>query len=79
MLPLLERARVSAPKARHRLLLTIKESLEQEARRMRTNVSPHDLPADDWKVVKTVANVLHAWEPPIWLKLWEESRRRRLS
>ena len=42
-------------------------------------MSPRDLPPQDWDVVKTVAAVLHGWKPPVWLRVWEETQRRRLD
>ena len=75
--PLLDRARRANPRVRRRLYRMIQQSFEQEARRLRSTMSPRDLPPADWKVVKTVAAVLHSWQPPTWLLLWEEAQRRK--
>ena len=79
MCPLLERARGKRPRVRLRLLRMVKESFEEEARRIQNQMSPRDLPPNEWDVVKTVAAVLHGWKPPIWLRVWEETQRRRLE
>ena len=79
LIPLLESARQAPPPARLRLFRTIQQSFEEEARRLRMMMSPQELPLEDFKILKTVAAVLHSWEPPLWLKLWEEAQRRQGS
>ena len=76
--PLLERANESPPEKRQRLLDLVERSFAEEARRLRRLLSPQDLAPEDFGLIKTVAGVLHAWEPPVWLRLWEEAQRRGL-
>ena len=73
--PLLERARKKPPRVRLRLLRMVKESFEEEARRIRATMSPHDIHPDDWNVIKAVAAVLHGWRPPAWLRAWVQTQR----
>lgn len=75
--PLLERARGKRPKVRLRLLRMVELSFEEEARRLRATMSPRELPLKDWNILKTVAGVLHGWTPPLWLRIWEETRQKR--
>ncbi len=77
MLPLLERARNASSAKRRRLVELVERSFAEEARRLLELPSPRDFQPDEWGVIKTVAGVLHAWDPPIWLRLWGQGRRRR--
>ena len=77
LLPLLERARAAPRAKRRRLTELVERSFAEEARRLLALPSPRDLQPEEWGVVKTVAGVLHAWDPPIWLRLWGQGRRRR--
>jgi hypothetical protein len=76
MKPLLERAREKKPRVRLRLFRMVKESFEEEARRIRATRSPRDMHPEDWNVIKAVAAVLHEWRPPVWLRVWEQTQRR---
>jgi hypothetical protein len=77
--PLAEIALTASAEKRERLLGVVERSFAEEARRRSATLRPRDLPPRDWKLVRTVATALHTWEPPLWLRLWEESRRRERS
>jgi len=75
MRPLLETARGKKPRVRLRLLRMVKQSFEEEARRIRATMSPRDMPPEDWNVIRAVATVLHGWSPPVWLRVWVQTQR----
>ena len=75
--PLVARACESPPEKRRRLLDVVERSFAEEARRQKGRPSVRDLPPEDRKMISTVASVLHGWNPPTWLRLWEECRRRK--
>ena len=67
--PLAERAASSEPEKRRLILELIERSFAEEARRaaaLRASFSP-----EDWRVITTVASVLHAWRPPGWFDRWD--------
>ena len=72
MRPLLQRAAESAPEKQERLLQLVERSFVEEARRTRPSPAKASqyLTPEELKVVRTVANILHEWHPPTWLKLW---------
>ncbi len=74
--PLIERALKSPPEAKKRILDMVERSFLQEASRpdARKDTMKH-LPEADRKILSTVANILHNWEPPKWLKYWGELRK----
>ena len=77
--PLLEKAVVSPPEKRQRLIELVERSFEEEGRRVRRLLAPADLPPEEFDLIKTVAGALHSWDPPLWLRLWEEAQRRGRS
>ncbi len=77
--PLIERALSSPAEKRQRLLDLVERSFAEEARRRSSALSPRDLAPEEWSLLKTIALVLHAWNPPLWLRLWEEAHRRTQS
>lgn len=68
LLPLLERAAQAAPDVRQRILELVEQSFEKEA----TRRAAHRTPGADTeeRVLRTVANVLHGWQPPAWVLRW---------
>jgi hypothetical protein len=79
LVPLAEIALSAPPEKRERLLEVLERSFAEEERRRTAALRPRDLPPPDFAVVRAVATALHAWNPPLWLRLWEESRRRAQS
>ncbi len=77
--PLVEIAVAASKEKRERLLGVVERSFAEEARRRSATLSPSDLPPQEWSLLKAIASVLHGWEPPLWLRLWEESHRRAQS
>ena len=67
--PLIERALKSPPEARRRILEMVERSFHQEASRL-PRPQPVQLTEADRRILRTVAGILHAWEPPDWLKQW---------
>lgn len=74
--PLFERARESQPEKQRRLLEIIERSFAEEARRNKARMKPQDLAPEEFGLVRAVARALHAWDPPLWLRLWQEAQRR---
>jgi hypothetical protein len=68
--PLLLRAMKSTAEKRARLLQLVERSFAEEAARPPTTMTPSDLPQDELAALRTVAGVLHSWNPPVWLKMW---------
>ena len=66
--PLLERAHDASPEKRQRLVELVERSFEEEGRRVRRLLAPADLAPEDFALIKTLAAVLHAWHPPMWLR-----------
>jgi len=71
--PLIERALKSPPEARRRILDMVERSFAQEA--TREGRAGRTLPEADRRILTTVAGILHAWDPPEWLKQWGQLRR----
>jgi hypothetical protein len=76
MLPLAERAEDVRPDLRARMHAFIERSFlaqaETEAREAAAEAASPWTPADpeEERLVRTVASVLHEWEPPRWLDTW---------
>jgi hypothetical protein len=75
LIPLLERARSAAPEMRQRILDLVRRSFVEEARRARDR-RELALPEPELRVLRTVASILHGWNPPTWLEHWGEKRPR---
>ena len=75
LLPLVERATRSDTEKGRRLLEMIERSFAEEARRVASQ-GPANLTSEEWRMLSTVARVLHDWNPPRWLHYWEEHTRR---
>jgi len=70
LLPLAERAARSAPGKQRLICELIERSFAEEGRRMlleRTGSTP-----EEWAAVRTVAAILHAWNPPEWFERWDQ-------
>lgn len=70
-LPLIRRAVEAGPEVRDRILALVETSFSREQERQRRRQAAHTA-TDEWRVVKVVARVLHAWSPPEWLVRWGE-------
>jgi hypothetical protein len=70
--PLIERALKSPPDARKRILEMVERSFLQEGSRP-AREPPSRLTEADRRILRTVAGILHAWEPPDWLKQWGDA------
>lgn len=73
LIPLLERARSGAPEMRQRILDLVRRSFVEEASRARDRRSLA-LPEPELKILRTVASILHGWNPPSWLEDWGDKR-----
>ena len=74
--PLVELARGSEPKKRKLLLEMIERSFAEESRRVaeeRAGGAP-----EDWRVLSSVARLLHGWNPPSWFERWNDEPPRPL-
>jgi hypothetical protein len=68
--PLVEKAARSTPQKQRLLLELVERSFAEESRRAeleRSGCSP-----EDWRVLVSVAGVLHGWQPPQWFDRWED-------
>lgn len=73
--PLVEKAlAASDPTKRKGLLDLVERSFAEESQRARRLRGVQD--PDDWRALRTVAGMLHAWNPPGWFERWEEPTRR---
>lgn len=70
LLPLVRRALASPEEKRERLLQLVDRSFAEEARRRSRN-RPANLTTEDRRLLRTVGNVLHGWEPPDWMLRWK--------
>ncbi len=71
--PLIERAQVVPPEASARIMDLIERSFAEEARRAREEEQKkREQEVRDVRVLSAVASILHAWEPPDWLRRWTE-------
>ena len=68
--PLVERAVRSEPEKQRLLLAMIERSFAEEARRVALEKAGGE--PDDWRVLSTVAGVLHGWNPPAWFDRWDD-------
>jgi len=64
--PLIERAQVVAPGARERIMDLVERSFAEEARRVAREKA--ERAEQDRRMLSAVASILHAWEPPRWLR-----------
>jgi hypothetical protein len=72
--PLIENAARSSPEKQRLLLELVERSFAEEGRRAeleRSGCTP-----EDWRVLASVAGVLHGWHPPRWFDRWEDEPRR---
>jgi len=69
--PLIRRALEAGPEVRERILALVETSFGREQERHRGRQRAHSQ-SDEWRAVKVVARVLHAWSPPEWLVRWGE-------
>ena len=52
--------------------LSLAEEIAEEARRIQNTPSvASQLTEAELSVLRTVANILHSWAPPAWIKMWE--------
>ncbi len=71
MLPLAERAEKVRPEMRSRLRAFIERSFA--AQKKREDEEPElELTPKEARVLRTVAGVLHDWNPPAWLNIWAD-------
>lgn len=79
LLPLVRRAMDSHDEKRERLLDLVERSFVEEALRKRTaRKAKRDQPLlgeRDRELLRTVAGILHPWEPPGWMAQWRRMRR----
>ena len=66
---LFQRAQVVAPDARERIMDLVERSFAEEARR--ASKEREDREARDWRMLTSVASILHEWDPPTWLEAWD--------
>jgi hypothetical protein len=71
--PLIERAQSALPDVRARIMELVDRSFAQEAVRARSEEAQTDF-AQELGVLRTVAVVLHGWEPPQWLVDWGDAQ-----
>ena len=70
LLPLVRRALSSPEEKRERLLDLIERSFAEEARRKRA-AHQRGLSEKERELLRTVAGILHPWEPPKWMTRWK--------
>ena len=75
MLPLARRAERVRPEMRLRLRAFIERSFAAQKKREDEEPSLKLRPGDG-RVLGTVANVLHDWNPPAWLNIWADRLRK---
>lgn len=75
LLPLVLRAADSSPEKRARLLGIVERSLAAEAERKAAMASGVRDPGN--RELEAIADLLHDWRPPVWLRVWEQQLRRR--
>ncbi len=73
--PLLERAAQSPPEKQQRLLELVERSFAEESVRTKRTPWKRGLTALERKSLLTVAQTLHDWKSPTWLKVWESQLR----
>ncbi len=71
--PLLQRASTSPPEKRERLIGLVERSFAEEARRVAPSPKriANQLSDAERTVLRTVADILHAWDPPARFKNWK--------
>ena len=72
-LPLVGRSLSASPEIRARILSLIERSFRREEERLQLRRQAL-VSGPEWKMVRAVAGILHAWEPPEWLMSWGELR-----
>jgi len=74
--PLVEKAlATSEPRKRQGLLELVERSFAEEGRRAERVRTGGSTP-DEWRALRSVARMLHAWNPPGWFERWEAPVRR---
>ena len=72
-LPLVGRSLAASPEIRARILSLIENSFRREEERLQQRRQAL-VNSTEWKMVLSVASILHSWEPPEWLMSWGETR-----
>ena len=69
--PLLQRALEAGPDVRSRILELVERSFVRESERVgRLRAEAERRQSPEWKLVVTVARIVHNWSPPEWLIHW---------
>jgi len=71
LVPLVEKAMAAKEEKRRRILEMVERSVVEEARRAARD--RWGTGYEDWRALRTVASVLHGWEPPGWFDDWTAS------
>ncbi len=67
-LPLIQRAERAAPDVRQRILQLIERTFQRQAEKAAREADKSI--QEDLVVLRSVARMLHGWEPAAWLKTW---------